>query len=116
MLHKGNPVFDTKAHGVPHYSKRVILVGVHSASADGLVAWTPPTPLSQCPPLALFVGGNGQAVPPKFNEHIERAWRTLVASSGPAGPKDMIVDLGGHRNASSPSTSTAARASLPIEP
>ena len=68
--------------------------GVHSASADGLVAWTPPTPLSQCPSLALFVGGNGQAVPPKFNEQIERAWRTLVASSGPAGPKDMIVDLG----------------------
>ena len=94
ILNKGNPVFDTKAHGVPHSRKRVILVGVHSPSEEGLVAWTPPTPLSHCPSLALFVGGNGQAVPPKFNEQIERAWRTLVARSGPAGPNDMIIDLG----------------------
>ena len=94
MLNKGNPVFDTKSHGVPHSRKRVILVGVHSPSAEGLVAWTPPKPLSRCPSLGLFVCGNGQAVPPKFNEQIERAWRTLVARSGPAGPKDMITDLG----------------------
>ena len=30
MLNKGNPVFDTKVHGVPHSRQRVILVGVHS--------------------------------------------------------------------------------------
>ena len=55
ILNKGNPVFDTKAHGVPHSRKRVILVGVHSPSAEGLV-----TPLrgGPVPPL------RGGPVPP----------------------------------------------------